>query len=736
MSDHRSSPPRKKLHYSPCPERKLDSSNGEGNSEYRKSNNLSDGSFPDLHPHSRRSSEKTFQRSGSSPSPRPSSSSRRSASVPKSAIRDKIEEICDKEKSKELSKPSSEEGYSYTSDENNDSESHKSFEKHCSNSSDGTTGCDYKNTDGNLNENRELDLSDENVIEMFPNLQEFDILDDLEESEQEDEACPQSHSESSDYETVEEDEGPTIDDVDAMLEEGLPEKFKDTGRKEPKVRLKRKVQLEEIAHNHFDLLPEGWIKIVHSSGMPVYLEQKTRVCTMTRPYYLGPGSTRNHKIPLSAIPCLQYRRALEEEKKIKEEKEAHLKVEEENKQKEEKGDKENNIEQTQNKPQEIQLFTAKIETSEENEAKQSLEALDLREYCKNLFIFKTTTTMPFKSWADRRKYARMTKDLKKRQRPTLPGGTKLLKFPTQNMDGTNSRSKGEWIINPNGKSYVCILHEYVQHALKKHPKYQFKELQNPATPYSATVFIDDMQYSVGVGASKKQAKVEAAKAALEVLIPEMKDKIERDGQFGMRSGIAQRSQSNDVSIFDEIRVEDPRVAEFCAKTTEPPPYAILLTCLSRNLGLGEVKSHYEMNSKKHKEDEYTMTVGEHKATVVCKNKRDGKQRAAQAILQLLHPNIKHWGSLLRMYGNKSIKSVKEKKQEEQEITRLQSKASLNQPNFAILEKLRSEMLKLKEKKDAMKAKGKFTPPENVVLPSLSSADLNKINISSSTSTDR
>lgn len=562
------------------------------------------------------------------------------------------------------------------------------------------------------NSNAEVDLNEDvNMLQMNPQLREFDILDDLEESEEEDGAGHRSYSDSSD--SVESDEGGelTVEDVDAMLEEGLPEKFKECEKKECVTKLRRKVVLEEIGHNHFDLLPEGWIQIMHSSGMPVYLHQKSRVCTMARPYYLGPGSSRNHKIPLSAIPCLQYRRTLEVEKKNKEE-------------------KEKNSEQNINQP-EIQLMAARIETSEENEAAQSLEALDLREYCQSLFNFKTITLIPFKSWADRRKYVRMTKDLKKRQRPSLPGGTKLLKFPTQNTDGTNSRSKGEWIINPNGKSYVCILHEYVQHALKKHPKYQFKELENPATPYSATVFIGDMQYSVGMGASKKQAKVEAAKAALEVLIPEMKDKIERDGQFGMRSGIVQRSQSNDISIFDQIRVEDPRVAEFCAKTTEPPPYAILLTCLSRNLGLGEIKVQYEMNSKKHKEDEYTMIVGNHKATVVCKNKRDGKQRAAQAILQALHPNITHWGSLLRMYGNRSIKGVKEKKQEEQEITTLQSKASLNQPNFAILKKLRTEMMKLKEKREAMKAKGKFIPPDNVILPSLSSTDLNKINISKS-----
>jgi hypothetical protein len=43
-----------------------------------------------------------------------------------------------------------------------------------------------------------------------------------------------------------------------------------------------------------------------------------------------------------------------------------------------------------------------------------------------------------------------------------------------------------------------------------------------------------------------------------------------------------------------------------------------------------------------------------------------------------------------------VKSIKEKKQEEQEITLLQSKASINSPNFAILDKLKAEMRKLKE----------------------------------------
>jgi microprocessor complex subunit DGCR8 len=42
-----------------------------------------------------------------------------------------------------------------------------------------------------------------------------------------------------------------------------------------------------------------------------------------------------------------------------------------------------------------------------------------------------------------------------------------------------------------------------------------------------------------------------------------------------------------LQFFDEIRIEDPRVADLCNKTSEPSPYAILLTCLQRNYGLGD-----------------------------------------------------------------------------------------------------------------------------------------------------
>lgn len=58
-------------------------------------------------------------------------------------------------------------------------------------------------------------------------------------------------------------------------------------------------------------------------------------------------------------------------------------------------------------------------------------------------------------------------------------GTKLISFPIENSDSNDTNTRGtrkEWIMNPNGKSYICILHEYVQHALKMQPTYRFTEL--------------------------------------------------------------------------------------------------------------------------------------------------------------------------------------------------------------------------------------------------------------------
>lgn len=263
--------------------------------------------------------------------------------------------------------------------------------------------------------------------------------------------------------------------------------------------------------------------------MPLYLHRHSRVCSLSRPYFLGPGSVRKHEMPISAIPCLNYQRALEKEKEQMIEQQRLLKEqqvkEEANLVAEEQQNISNDVSNglstmlnlnkantpTSTKAHLPMMPNAKVETVAENLKAHSLTPAQFTEYCKKRFNFKTIRVMRFKSWSARRKFTKNRKHIKHLQRPTLPEGTKLITFPVLSAEvhdpnsstTTQQRPKKEWVMNPNGKSFVCILHEYVQHAWKKQPSYEFKELENSATPYLATVSINNLMYGTGYGNTSK-----------------------------------------------------------------------------------------------------------------------------------------------------------------------------------------------------------------------------------------
>lgn len=90
-----------------------------------------------------------------------------------------------------------------------------------------------------------------------------------------------------DYDFTDDD----LDVVEQMLDENLPDDYKNR-KKDQEYEERSKVVLEEKGRNHFEVLPEGWVQATHNSGMPVYLNKHTRVCTLSKPYFLGPGSVR------------------------------------------------------------------------------------------------------------------------------------------------------------------------------------------------------------------------------------------------------------------------------------------------------------------------------------------------------------------------------------------------------------------------------------------------------------
>ncbi|XP_077600624.1 microprocessor complex subunit DGCR8-like isoform X1 [Stigmatopora nigra] len=533
-------------------------------------------------------------------------------------------------------------------------------------------------------------------------------------------------------------------DVDALLEEGMPvpKKMRPSDDKyggesdhhsdegvQPMM-TKIKTVLKSRGRPPTEPLPDGWIMTFHNSGIPVYLHRETRVVTWSRPYFLGTGSIRKHDPPTSSIPCLHYKKMKEnEEKELNGE--LHLQAQKSPVHPTNVANGEEPVENSENSAEvldsmlasnatdgglasedvtnhsqpikEVKPFDiaqgalgqvrAKVEVCKD----ESIELEDFRLYLEKCFDFEQVTVKKFRTWAERRQFNR---DMKRKQaeseRPILPANQKLITLSVQ-----DAPTKKEFVINPNGKSEVCILHEYMQRVLKVRPVYNFFECENPSEPFGASVIIDGVTYGTGTASSKKLAKNKAARATLEILIPD----------FVKQTADEKPVEADELEYFNHISIEDSRVYELTNKAGLLSPYQILHECLKRNHGMGDTSIKFEVIPGKNQKSEYVMTCGKHTVRGWCKNKRVGKQLASQKILQMLHPHVKNWGSLLRMYGRESNKMVK-KESSDKSVIELQQFAKKNKPNLHILNKLQEEMRKLAAQREETRKKPKMTIMES------------------------
>ncbi|KAL5017607.1 hypothetical protein ScPMuIL_007196 [Solemya velum] len=69
--------------------------------------------------------------------------------------------------------------------------------------------------------------------------------------------------------------------------------------------------LQDIGNSLSEDLPLGWILVQHESGVPVYMHTESKICTITKPYFIGPAIPEMHNIPVFTVPCLQYRQNLD-----------------------------------------------------------------------------------------------------------------------------------------------------------------------------------------------------------------------------------------------------------------------------------------------------------------------------------------------------------------------------------------------------------------------------------------
>ncbi|CAH8558405.1 unnamed protein product [Heterobilharzia americana] len=628
----------------------------------------------------------------------------------------------------------------------------------------------------------------------------------------------------------------------------------------------------------FGLLPEGWLQLRHISGLNVYLHRSSRVVTLSRPYSIGPSSVHYHRIPVSAIPCLAYRKAngqnfrtsefdkdkskavdpidkpnnetdrcspekspfipteatqkIEELEVYDESSECLLSVvNEENNtltitevpntdvtaqtnasfplpclrqsicsDKEEgelssaDDEKENSEEDRVKKPrlnetantssstisltqdslpeedeggesinrcnipvhsrslpfgkkcrkrkfvnslskkstletpsidqvpesdptsistskQEVstevqELFAVKTQVfSVKDKQKESLlTPNDIREYCGRLFEIKVED-----AGIRRNRKPNIskepTKETEEAQKPLLMMSeqAKVIRYQIPSVDGNVSRQEPrEGMINMIGKSYVCILHEYCQNVMRRQPTYQLTVLENDKNPYQITILINGKPYGTGNGQSKKYARSEAARKALETLIPDFQKIVGSDSNQTVPAVVSDR----DMQLFEAISVTDPRLYELSVRMALPTPYNLLVECLSRScVPESDLKSN--MTSQGRSKHFFTLQLREHTVKVRCKNKREGRHLAAQHLLARLHPEVSTWSGLLRIYGPGS-KPDKRNELETIQDAQIQQKSAVKASLIRLLKAKMSELADQWEKSGGnMHPKGKF-----------------------------
>ncbi len=247
-------------------------------------------------------------------------------------------------------------------------------------------------------------------------------------------------------------------DVDELLEKpfGGPNCTGDGVRADPpamngrkKVPMFReKIVLKHRSTEYFEVLPDGWIEITHRSGLPVYLHKMTRVCCFSRPYFIGPGSVRNHEVPMASIPCLHQKWIRDKE------------TERIENGKEEMRDENDPLKKLGAPPVQVQ--------SAMDFKRRNLNPSQLHEYASKSFEFEKAKLWRFRTWSESRNHHKKKREkmetLHNLGRPSLPSNVKLITVPS--MDAGSKPTQKQFFLNPQGKTSIAVLHEYVQKVLK------------------------------------------------------------------------------------------------------------------------------------------------------------------------------------------------------------------------------------------------------------------------------
>ncbi|XP_046977502.1 microprocessor complex subunit DGCR8-like [Vanessa cardui] len=491
-----------------------------------------------------------------------------------------------------------------------------------------------------------------------------------------------------------------------------------------------------------DFLPSDWKVIWHDSGVPIYMHKPTRVCTLSKPYV----PEANKGIPMSSIPYVSQRRALEyEEEKISSDR---LAQEQKQNIKSTETQKNLNLGSDENKMDVSNLLassSAAVEkepsnedkamdiVDEDEEGKQDVAACigysdskgfrtcspsssgsshvplsqdssapasqqsespntnsefqyhvraEINEACMNNIKLE-----PFNHGRTNHvgRASRPTKPTFHSRRDSNFASTSTSYRPRPRHHGSRAMPSIQPEVTSNEARYLSMFHEYVCSTLQKQPTFVYKQSAK-SSMIKATVLIGNDQYGVGYGYSKREAKFNAVRSSMQRLIPEVH-------RFLLQP-VSQRPTSPNIYVgFDYLGITDPMVLDCDEATHETAPHDVLLASMSK---MGNKESHVQIQTRRLKYNciELTMQVNQHSATVLDNNRRSAKQRAAQVILQALHPTVLSYGSLLRLYG---IKFVTRSNMTRRQRRRRIRGRSHSESHRYILSRLRDEMIIVRER---------------------------------------
>ncbi|KAH9285517.1 Microprocessor complex subunit DGCR8 [Echinococcus granulosus] len=331
---------------------------------------------------------------------------------------------------------------------------------------------------------------------------------------------------------------------------------------------------------------------------------------------------------------------------------------------------------------------------------------EVREYCSKLFKFKRTNALTFRNRWERLRFYRA-----KRGNQRINNGDGSF----EDMEGNfmEQRAK-ERIFRLFDKSPICILHEYCQSVL--HVQSTFKPLvvENDKQLFHYAIVINNVTYPTGSGNSKRLARSEAARLALFEMLPEYKaffeEKIQSGSQITESTG-SMLSEA-DLNLFRAVSVTDRQVYEIVTarQLNCAAPYTIFGEYVKRHC-IPESDVHSNMIIHNKNNHIYEISVGEHRVQVSCKNKRIGRNHAAQEMLAKLHPQIKTWADLLELYGPNT---KPDRKSDNEAILDAQTRNS-NSVKTGVIRILKAKMLELSHQWEAAedgKRKGKFNVSPN------------------------